>query len=328
MSEGPVVIGRAHGDLPGIRKHSVAGGQLPVLGGGFKHLHRLSVYQSGGAARRQSDGDAPVGHGGGLGLVAPYAVHPQPFTQGPDGDAVAAALRQAVHQRDLEGIEGGIYLYRLWSAAVQGIGHAVEHYRIHLGELQHRAERMGVVAMDCASIVPGGGAKQIVAHDLPPAAQGAVGHAEEKQGESVAVRVGKGVFHLNGERRQTHGFQGNRGTTLNVIKGAGTGTLSVNLHGNRLYRLHGNLHVGALLHKAQPELHGVDGGIQLIDSHTVGAGGLRAQRLLFPIAESTCHGHLDGRAVSGRSGLRLDGLVLQSTDREGVHVLEVIRHDK
>ena len=83
---GPVVIGRAHGDLPGILKHSVAGGQLPVLGGGgFMHLHRLSVYQSGGAARRQSDGDAPVGHGGGLGLVAPYAVHPQPFTQGPDG---------------------------------------------------------------------------------------------------------------------------------------------------------------------------------------------------------------------------------------------------
>ena len=86
---------------------------------------------------------------------------PSPSHRARTGDAVAAALRQAVHQRDLEGIEGGIYLYRLWSAAVQGIGHAVEHYRIHLGELQHRAERMGVVAMDCASIVPGGGAKQM-----------------------------------------------------------------------------------------------------------------------------------------------------------------------
>ena len=35
---GPVVIGRAHGDLPGILKHSVAGGQLPVLGGGASSI--------------------------------------------------------------------------------------------------------------------------------------------------------------------------------------------------------------------------------------------------------------------------------------------------
>ena len=97
-------------------------------------------------------------------------------------------------------------------------------------------------------IAPGGAAKHAVAHNLAPAAQGAVGHAEEKQGESVAVCCGKGVFHLNGERGQGDGFQGDGSSALNMVEGAEAGTLRVDLHGNGLHRLYGNLHINALIH--------------------------------------------------------------------------------